>query len=162
MQGVSLLCLLAKTTVCSKRSVLAGFYAGRACTFAERPSLFNVTRQYKMRVKQNIPSVLRIGSSNPWVSYVGQKRTCSQCGATGHIASACDIIKCYKCLGLGHAADECPNRGHKTWMWSKKRRHKRYSLQKCFNYVVSKINAGSADTDLLLQHKSIKKELEGF
>ena len=47
-------------------------------------------------------------------------------------------------------------------MLSKKRRHKRYSLQKCFNYVVSKINAGSADTDLLLQHKSIKKELEGF
>ena len=32
-----------------------------------------------MRVKQNIPSVLRIGSGNSWVSYVGQNRTCSQC-----------------------------------------------------------------------------------
>ena len=84
--------------------------AGRVCTFAERPSLFNGTRQYKMRVKNNIPSVLRIGSSNAWVSYVGQTRTCARCGATGHMASACDIIKCYKCLGLGHAAAECPNR----------------------------------------------------
>ena len=42
---------------------------------------------------------------------------------------------------------------------SRKRRRKRFFLQKSFNSVF-KLNAGSSDPDLLLQHESIKKELE--
>ena len=60
--------------------------SGRHCTFAEEPDCFNGTRQFKMRVKKSIPTVLRIGDRDAWVSYVGQTRTCARCGAPGHMS----------------------------------------------------------------------------
>ena len=60
--------------------------ASRFCTYTGEPSVFNGTRQYKMKVKKNIPSVLRIGNRNAWVSYIGPSWTCARCGAQGHLA----------------------------------------------------------------------------
>ena len=43
---------------------------------------------------------------------------------------------------------------------SRKRGQKRSSLQKSFNLIVSKLNTGSTDPNLLLQRESLKTELE--
>ena len=82
---------------------------GRYCTYQGEPTVFNGTRQYHMRIQSNIPSVLRIGNRNAWVSYPGQKRTCARCGAEGHVAKDCSLVTCFKCLQVGHSIRDCPN-----------------------------------------------------
>ena len=127
----------------SRLSKYGDVLAGRGCTFAERPSLFNGTRQYKMKVTKNIPSMFRFGGENSWVSYVGQVRTCAQCGATGHMAAACNISKCYKCLGLGHAAAACPNRVVCTIC-----EEEGHSFKACPNYFASRANPSKRWTNI--------------
>ncbi|XP_022109643.1 uncharacterized protein LOC110989509 isoform X4 [Acanthaster planci] len=94
------------------RSILSEFgevIAGRFTTYGDNPTVFNGTRQYKMKLTKPIPTVLRIGDRNAWVSYPGQIRTCARCGEQGHYARDCTNTKCFKCLQIGHVAGDCPN-----------------------------------------------------
>ena len=94
------------------RSILSRYgkvLKGRFLTYPDEPSVFNGTRQYQMSGVKSIPSVLRIGNRNAWVSHPGQTRTCARCGEAGHTAKRCNTTRCYKCLVVGHTASDCPN-----------------------------------------------------
>ncbi|XP_038055789.1 uncharacterized protein LOC119727796 [Patiria miniata] len=83
--------------------------AGRFTTYRDNPTVFNGTRQYRMKVTSAIPTVIRFGDRNAWISNPGQVRTCARCGQQGHYAWDCNNVKCFKCLQVGHVANECPN-----------------------------------------------------
>ena len=84
-------------------------HASRFTTYGDNPTVFDGTLQYKMSILVPIPTVIRIGDRNAWISYPGQVRTCARCNEQGHYAKDCTNVKCFKCLQLGHVANDCPN-----------------------------------------------------
>lgn len=80
---------------------------GRMLTMKEFPTVFNGTRQYQVRLREDIPSTLRFGGRNCLVRYFGQPRTCLRCGEVGHVVKDCSSVKCFKCHQLGHVARDC-------------------------------------------------------
>jgi hypothetical protein len=81
--------------------------ASRFCTYYFEPDCFNGNRQYKMKLRGNIPSALRIAGRNVWVAYPGQKKTCNRCGSTEHFVRECRTVMCNRCLATGHTASDC-------------------------------------------------------
>ena len=81
--------------------------AGRYKTFKDYPNVFNGIRQYRMILKQDIPSSLQLGGRNCWVRYYGQPRTCLRCGLKDHEVKDCKYIKCYRCQAFGHLTKDC-------------------------------------------------------
>ncbi|XP_033120429.1 uncharacterized protein LOC117119704 [Anneissia japonica] len=81
----------------------------RMLSHRQYPSILNGNRQFVLQLKSDIPSQLRIGSRNCWVSYWGQPRTCLRCGDEGHLIRECVRRKCSKCLELGHVVADCKN-----------------------------------------------------
>ncbi|XP_071851511.1 uncharacterized protein [Apostichopus japonicus] len=82
-------------------------FSGRYLTHKEYPELYNGVRQYRMEMATDIPSSLSLGGRNCWVRYGGQPRTCLKCGAAGHDARNCDVIRCFRCLQVGHVSRAC-------------------------------------------------------
>ena len=81
--------------------------AGRFLTFKEYPNVYSGIRQYRIDLKVDIPSSLRLGGRNCWVRYIGQPRTCLKCGTKGHDVKDCQQLRCFRCQGLGHSVKEC-------------------------------------------------------
>ncbi|KAJ8017393.1 Zinc finger CCHC domain-containing protein 3 [Holothuria leucospilota] len=81
--------------------------SGRFLTFAEYPEVFNGIRQYKIVLKENIPSSVNFGGRPCWVRYRGQPRTCLKCGDKGHEAKDCELVKCFQCNRIGHSKKDC-------------------------------------------------------
>lgn len=71
------------------------------------PGVFNGKRQYKIVLKKDIPSSVKLGGRHCWVRYQGQTLTCLKCGETGHLAAVCDKKRCFNCQEIGHVEKMC-------------------------------------------------------
>ena len=95
---------------CAVRYVLGRYgkvISGRFLTFSEYPEVYNGIRQYKIVLKENIPSSVNLGGRSCWVRYRGQPRTCLKCGEKGHEAKECKLVKCFQCNHIGHSKKDC-------------------------------------------------------
>lgn len=58
-------------------------------------------------ITQHLPNSFFIGREKGVCFYAGQPRKCFKCGKTGHLASACTMVKCNLCGEVGHVSANC-------------------------------------------------------
>lgn len=80
---------------------------GRRCVYPEYPEVENGRRQFLMKLKSPIGSLLRFGITSFSVAHKGQVRTCYKCGENGHEAWGCKKEVCYRCGEMGHQLVNC-------------------------------------------------------
>lgn len=81
-------------------------FKGRRCVYPEYPEVEN-RRQFLMKLKSPIGSLIRFGVTSFSVSHKGQVRTCYKCGEKGHEARDCDNEVCYRCGEKDHQLVQC-------------------------------------------------------
>ena len=81
--------------------------SGRFLTCTDYPEVYNGIRQYKIVLKENIPSSVNFGGRPCWVRYKGQPRTCLKCGGKGHEVKDCEQVRFFQCNCIGHLKKDC-------------------------------------------------------
>ena len=72
-----------------------------------RGHIRNGVRTARMRLKSDIPSVVRIAGTYIRLWYPGQPKTCRRCGAADHFAASCQSVRCFNCEQPGHRFEDC-------------------------------------------------------
>ena len=67
----------------------------------------NGTITMKMVLAQPVPSFVHLGMYCLPVRHYGQPQTCRKCDSRGHIASQCNVKRCYNCGLTGHINADC-------------------------------------------------------